>query len=212
MTHHRSAVHTYVNGKKRKQIASSWYWDYSNPKKTNRGAQYQCSFDSACQLPLRCTLTRVRSIFMALLLPGTHVLPTTETKMEDAIVDHLEFVHVNTSPGDCIVFSAWLLHRSRANRTASRDRSMYYVTYGNKGGLQEGVGSNNNGGGGGGAERSGDVCGQSLYDAYYELYDAWIAAGYVKGQAADALLGQTRLRPSLIPTSAMGINPPSNRG
>lgn len=64
----------------------------------------------------------------------------------------------------------------------------------------------------GGAERSGDVCGQSLYDAYYELYDAWIAAGYVKGQAADALLGQTRLRPSLIPTSAMGINPPSNRG
>lgn len=125
------------------------------PKKTNRGAQYQCSFDSACQLPLRCTLTRVRSIFMALLLPGTHVLPTTETKMEDAVVDHLEFVPVNTSPGDCIVFSAWLLHRSRANRTASRDRSVYYVTYGNKGGLQEGVGSNNNGGGGrgSGAER-----------------------------------------------------------
>lgn len=125
------------------------------PKKTNRGAQYQCSFDSACQLSLRCTLTRVRSIFMALLLPGTHVLPTTETKMEDAVVDHLEFVHVNTSPGDCIVFSAWLLHRSRANRTASRDRSVYYVTYGNKGGLQEGVGSTNSGGGGGGAERSG---------------------------------------------------------
>jgi hypothetical protein len=81
---------------------------------------------------------------------------------------------------------------------ASRDRSVYYVTYGVKGNLAEA-----------GPETRRMVHSQSLYRAYYELYDAWIAADYPQGSAADELLGPGRSRPSLVPRSAMGVGAPT---
>merc|ERR1719174_3177383 len=97
-------------------------------------------------------------------LRGKHILPVTETKMPEAAVSGLDFTHVGTREGDCIVFSAWLLHRSSANRSPTRDRAVYYVTYGAPAPLTRGRGC--------------------LYDDYYELYDAWIASGYAKHSAA----------------------------
>jgi hypothetical protein len=47
-----------------------------------------------------------------------------------ASVDHLQFQHVCTAPGDVVVFSAWLLHKSTKNTDFARDRNVYYVTYG----------------------------------------------------------------------------------
>jgi hypothetical protein len=41
---------------------------------------------------------------------------------------HLRFEHVCTAPGDVVVFSGWLLHRSTKNDNMSRDRNIYYVT------------------------------------------------------------------------------------
>jgi hypothetical protein len=54
----------------------------------------------------------------------------TETANTFEASAHLRFEHVCTEPGDVIVFSAWLLHRSAKNTGFSRDRNIYYVTYG----------------------------------------------------------------------------------
>ena len=138
-----------------------------------------------------------------------HALTSACVNVGDAA--RLTTRHVKTEPGDCVVFSAWLLHRSSANQNPTRDRSVYYVTYGIKGDLKEGP------------ETTDATCSvngvslmqrrqpESLYDAYYELYDAWINAGYPRGSAVDSLLGPSRPRPSLIPPTAMGVQPPTNR-
>jgi hypothetical protein len=110
-----------------------------------------------------------------------HVLGTTETKMPDSVVDGVCFEHTRTRAGDVILFSAWLLHRSTVN-TSSRDRAVYYVTYGLPGRLEGSSGS--------------------LYRDYYDAHYAWVLAGYPSHHDADRLLGDEKPRPTLIPASA----------
>ena len=108
-----------------------------------------------------------------------------------ASVEHLRFEHLCTAPGDVVVFSAWLLHRSTKNADCSRDRNVYYVTYGLPG-LRPGV-----------FGARGD-----LYADYYELHEAWVASGLPFGDAAGALLGPGRPRPTLVPPQFVGVGWP----
>lgn len=124
---------------------------------------------------------------------GRLVLPQTEGVMSYADAAHLRFEHVNTAPGDVVVFSGWLLHQSQSNAGFTRDRNVYYVTYGVSGLADEGTRA------------------PPLYDLYYELYDAWIAAGYPTGAAADKLLGPARPRPSLVPPDLHGCGLPRRK-
>lgn len=105
---------------------------------------------------------------------------------------HLRFEHVRTAPGDVVVFSAWLLHRSTRNEAFARDRNVYYTTYGLPG------------------YRAG-VLGASgrLYADYYELHEAWIAAGFPFGDDVTALLGPGKPRPSLVPAHCIGVGWPA---
>lgn len=50
-----------------------------------------------------------------------------EVATPEASVGHLQFQHVCTAPGDVVVFSAWLLHKSTRNADFARDRNMYDV-------------------------------------------------------------------------------------
>ena len=56
----------------------------------------------------------------------------------------------------------------------------------------------------------------TLYREYYDLHEAWIASGYVKGAEVDGVLCKSedgddpkRRRPSLIPAEHMGVGPPA---
>jgi hypothetical protein len=108
-----------------------------------------------------------------------------------ASVDHLRFEHVRTSPGDVVVFSAWLLHRSTKNSDFLRDRNVYYVTYGLPG-YRAGV-----------LGATGD-----LYADYYELHEQWVARNYPLGDEAGSLLGADKPRPTLVPPQHVGVGWP----
>ena len=108
-----------------------------------------------------------------------------------ASVEHLRFEHVRTAPGDVVVFSAWLLHQSTANADFSRDRNVYYVTYGLPG-YRAGV-----------LGARGD-----LYADYYELHEAWVASNFPVGDEAGALLGPGKPRPTLVPPQHVGVGWP----
>lgn len=108
-----------------------------------------------------------------------------------AAVEHLQFEHIRSAPGDVTVFSAWLLHKSTANSDMARDRNVYYVTYGLPG-LRAGVlGAHG-----------------ELYRDYYELYQTWINAGNPVGDAVDHLLGAGKPRPTLVPPQFVGVGWP----
>ena len=108
-----------------------------------------------------------------------------------ASVDHLRFEHVRTSPGDVVVFSAWLLHKSTKNSDFLRDRNVYYVTYGLPG-YRAGV-----------LGATGD-----LYADYYELYEQWVAKNLPVGDEAGNLLGAAKPRPTLVPPQFVGVGWP----
>lgn len=104
---------------------------------------------------------------------------------------HLRFEHVCTAPGDVVVFSGWLLHRSTKNDNMSRDRNIYYVTYGNPGYRAGVLGASGN-----------------LYKDYYELHEAWVATGFPFGDDVLRLLGPDKPRPSLVPEHRIGVGWP----
>jgi ectoine hydroxylase-related dioxygenase (phytanoyl-CoA dioxygenase family) len=138
--------------------------------------------------------------------------------------DHLRFAHVRTEPGDVIVFSGWLLHRSTKNGDFARDRNVYYVTC--KSHLvQIRAGSSM-----AAVRRASCLCPSAadgtpgyrtgvlgatgnLYRDYYELHEAWVAAGFPFGDEVTTLLGADKPRPSMVPDHRIGVGwPPSAAG
>ena len=108
-----------------------------------------------------------------------------------ASVEHLKFEHLRSASGDVTVFSAWLLHKSTKNSDCSRDRNVYYVTYGTQGYRPGVLGAH------------GD-----LYADYYELHEAWIAANLPVGDEVERLLGPDKPRPTLVPPHFVGVGWP----
>ena len=48
----------------------------------------------------------------------------------------------------------------------------------------------------------------NLYRDYYELHEAWVAAGFPLGDAVTALLGPDKPRHSLVPDHRIGVGWP----
>lgn len=114
-----------------------------------------------------------------------------EVATPEASVGHLQFQHVCTAPGDVVVFSAWLLHKSTRNADFARDRNVYYVTYGLPGYRQGVLGAHGH-----------------LYADYYELHEAWVAHNFPVGDEAGSLLGPHKPRPTLVPAQHVGVGWP----
>lgn len=131
---------------------------------------------------------------------------------------HLRFEHVCTGPGDVVVFSGWLLHQSTKNGNFARDRNVYYVTCESvaercrsaaiacqprstpcASSASDGIPGYRPG-----------VLGASgvLYRDYYELHEAWVAAGFPFGDAVTHLLGADKPRLSMVPDSRIGVGWP----
>ena len=108
-----------------------------------------------------------------------------------ASVEHLKFEHVCTAPGDVVVFSAWLLHQSTKNADFSRDRNVYYVTYGLPGYRAGVLGAHG-----------------ELYADYYALHEAWVASNFPVGDEVSGLLGAGKPRATLVPPQHVGVGWP----
>ena len=136
---------------------------------------------------------------------------------------HLRFEHACTGPGDVVVFSGWLLHRSTKNDNFTRDRNVYYVTCESRGTTRgrRGVAPARRAfpaarascltvTDGSPGYRAG-VLGATgcLYRDYYELHEAWVASGFPFGDAVTHLLGADKPRPSLVPDHRCGVGWPA---